>query len=122
MALLRVHVENMAGAVHSIDALADDATVAELKRRLHAVDADCAPSRTRLMMMVESSGDAAHTVLDTDARSLASYGVIDEATLHSFVAARTPVSLCALLELAIEATASCNSTNHAASTCAATRS
>ena len=87
-----VYVQNMAGAVHAIDRLASDATVAELKHRLHAIDADCVVSRSRLMLMTEpsSDGDAAHTVLADGARTLASYGIVDATTLHSFVEPRTP--------------------------------
>ena len=77
----------MAGDTLPIDIDAD-ASVAELKRRVHAVNPLCVVAQQRLAVMREDSADGAHTALDDDARSLASYGVANDTVVHVFVAAR----------------------------------
>ena len=77
----------MAGDSLPIDIDAD-ASVAELKRRVHAANPLCVVAQQRLAVMHADRADGAHTALDDDARSLASYGVANDAVVHVFVAAR----------------------------------
>jgi len=86
-------VQNMAGDSFEFLITGND-TVDDLKRRItdeHVVE--CEPSYQRLVMMPEeeksngasaasSSNASTHVVLDDDLRTLLSYGVLAESTLH----------------------------------------
>ena len=77
----------MAGDSLPIDIDAD-ASVAELKRRVHAANPLCVVAQQRMAVMHADRADGAHTALDDDARSLASYGVANDTVVLVFVAAR----------------------------------
>ena len=96
-----VNVQNLAGDVHSI-ATKTDALVSELKARLFALSADYVISRQRLFIHTGDLATAASTSASTptltptilvNERTLSSYGIVNESTVHLFVADSEPGTL-----------------------------
>ena len=81
--LIHVNVQNMAGDVLPINIEADE-SIGMLKQRIYAANALYPVAQQRLAIMHADSTDGAHTVLD-DERTLESYGIANDSTIHIFV-------------------------------------
>jgi hypothetical protein len=102
-AALRVRVKTMSGDVFPVDVAAID-TVASLKHKIRALNPEFEFARQRLVMMrnasdsasgsavVAASESADFEVLDSDARTLASYGVTSDAAIELLIHELGPFS------------------------------
>ena len=99
-AALRVRVKTMSGDVFPVDVAADD-KVASLKTKIRALNPEFEVARQRLVMMRNASASAIDTapaesadfeVLENDARTLASYGMTNDAAIELLIEELTPFS------------------------------
>ena len=87
--MMTVHVQNLAGSTET-HSVASTASVAELKNYV-AERLSVTPSRLRLVLRSQAE-NGLHAQLDEETRTLSSYGVGNETTLHIFIESLGPHS------------------------------